>query len=52
MGVVTIPKSVTESRIIENADIFDFELSAEDMQGIAGLNENQRFGPDPDNFNF
>ncbi|MMZ59985.1 Glyoxal reductase [compost metagenome] len=52
MGVVTIPKSVTESRIIENADIFDFELSAEDMQEIAALNQNKRFGSDPDNFNF
>ncbi|SDE63228.1 Aldo/keto reductase [Fontibacillus panacisegetis] len=52
MGVVTIPKSVTESRIIENADIFDFELSGEDMQEIGALNQNKRFGSDPDNFNF
>ncbi len=51
-GVVTIPKSITESRIIENADIFDFELSAEDMEKISGLNQNKRFGPDPDNFDF
>lgn len=51
-GVVTIPKSVTESRIRENANVFDFELSAEDMETIDGLNKNHRFGPDPDNFNF
>ncbi|RKN87017.1 aldo/keto reductase [Paenibacillus ginsengarvi] len=51
-GVVTIPKSVTPSRIQENAQIFDFELSAEDMQRIDGLNEDRRVGPDPDNFNF
>lgn len=51
-GVVTIPKSVTEHRIRENADIFDFTLSAEDMEQISGLNQNKRFGPDPDNFNF
>lgn len=52
VGVVTIPKSVTESRIIENGDIFDFELSAEDIAAIDGLNLNKRFGSDPDNFNF
>ncbi|MEF2966034.1 aldo/keto reductase [Paenibacillus sp. M1] len=52
VGVITIPKSVTESRIIENADIFDFELSAEDIAAIDGLNQNKRFGSDPDNFNF
>ncbi|MCG1022581.1 aldo/keto reductase [Sutcliffiella horikoshii] len=51
-GVVTIPKSVKEHRIKENADIFDFELSAEEMQRIHALNENKRVGPDPDNFDF
>lgn len=51
-GVVTIPKSVKEHRIIENADIFDFELTTEDMASIDRLNEDQRVGPDPDNFNF
>ncbi|MCZ8517517.1 aldo/keto reductase [Paenibacillus filicis] len=51
-GVVTIPKSVTKHRIEENAGIFDFALSDEDMTRIDGLNQNKRFGPDPDNFNF
>jgi diketogulonate reductase-like aldo/keto reductase len=51
-GVVTIPKSVKENRIKENADIFDFELSQEEMQKIHALNENKRIGPDPDNFDF
>lgn len=51
-GVVTIPKSVKEHRIIENADIFDFELSTEDMNQINSLNQNERTGADPDNFNF
>ncbi|MDR0271267.1 aldo/keto reductase [Paenibacillus sp.] len=50
--IVTIPKSVKEQRIIENADVFDFDLSAEDMKQIDDLNENRRFGADPDNFNF
>ncbi len=48
--VVTIPKSITPSRIDENADIFDFELTAEDMDRIDTLNENKRTGPDPDKF--
>ncbi|MBU5352973.1 aldo/keto reductase [Paenibacillus barcinonensis] len=51
-GVVTIPKSTKAHRIIENADIFDFELSAEEMQRISSLNDNVRVGPDPDNFDF
>lgn len=50
--VVTIPKSIKEHRIIENADIFDFELTAEEMETINGLNKNERIGPDPDNFDF
>ena len=50
--VVTIPKSVREARIQENANIFDFELTAEDMTRLNALNENRRIGPDPDNFGF
>ncbi|MDN3018002.1 aldo/keto reductase [Paenibacillus sp. BSR1-1] len=51
-GVVTIPKSVKEHRIIENSQVFDFELTDEDMQRIDSLNQNHRVGPDPDNFDF
>lgn len=51
-GIVTIPKSVHDVRIRENADIFDFELSEEDMKEIDALNQNYRWGPNPDNFNF
>ncbi|AIQ10781.1 aldo/keto reductase [Paenibacillus durus] len=51
-GIITIPKSVHDSRIRENADIFDFELAEEDMRAIDALNRNARWGPDPDNFNF
>lgn len=50
--IVTIPKSVKESRIIDNANIFDFSLIESDIQKINALNENKRFGADPDNFNF
>lgn len=51
-GVVVIPKSVRRERIVENAGIFDFALSDEDMRAIDGLNQNRRFGPDPDTFLF
>ncbi|MBS4177741.1 aldo/keto reductase [Lederbergia citrea] len=51
-GVVTIPKSVHKERIQENADIFDFTLSEEDMKAIDQLNQDYRFGPDPDEFLF
>ncbi|MFC6040132.1 aldo/keto reductase [Paenisporosarcina macmurdoensis] len=51
-GVVTIPKSTKEHRIIENSSIFDFELSTDEMKQIASLNESKRIGPDPDTFDF
>ncbi|PLS14992.1 aldo/keto reductase [Bacillus sp. M6-12] len=51
-GVVTIPKSTKEHRIVENASVFDFALSDEDMKEIDALNQNLRVGPDPDNFDF
>lgn len=51
-GIVIIPKSIKEHRIQENANIFDFELTEEDMSQINSLNQNHRVGPDPDNFDF
>ncbi|TWK45180.1 MULTISPECIES: aldo/keto reductase [Bacillus] len=51
-GVITIPKSTKAERIAQNADVFDFELTLEEMKQIDGLNENTRVGPDPDNFDF
>ncbi|AUS08805.1 aldo/keto reductase [Laceyella sacchari] len=51
-GVVTIPKSTKAHRIAENAQVFDFALTDEEMERIDGLNQNKRVGPDPDNFDF
>jgi len=51
-GIVVIPKSTKEHRIIENANVFDFTLSDDDMKAIDALNQHHRVGPDPDNFDF
>lgn len=51
LGLIVIPKSVHAERIRENIDVFDFELSDEDMQQIATLDTETRQGPDPDEVN-
>jgi 2,5-diketo-D-gluconate reductase A len=50
LGNVVFPKSVTPRRIEENIDIWDFELSSEEMDRISALDRGERTGPDPDKF--
>lgn len=49
-GVATIPKSVNSSRIIGNADIFNFQLSSDDIKQIDSLDNDERTGAHPDHF--
>ncbi|NEM91612.1 aldo/keto reductase [Galbitalea soli] len=53
-GDVVFPKSVTHSRMVENFELFDFELSSEQLAAITALNrgEDGRTGPNPDDFNW
>jgi methylglyoxal/glyoxal reductase len=50
--LIVIPKSVTPERIRQNIDVFDFELSSDDMTKIDNLNANARVGSDPTTANF
>ncbi|WP_281864499.1 aldo/keto reductase [Planomicrobium okeanokoites] len=46
--LIVIPKSVTPSRIIENADVYDFSLAVEEIKAIDDLNQDWRTGTNPD----
>lgn len=50
LGNVAIPKSATPSRIAENFEVFDFELTGAQVARITGLDRGSRLGPDPDTF--
>ncbi|XP_036351105.1 prostaglandin-E(2) 9-reductase-like isoform X1 [Ochotona princeps] len=44
-GVVVLAKSFNEKRIKQNAQVFDFQLSSDDMKALEGLNKNFRYFP-------
>jgi 2,5-diketo-D-gluconate reductase A len=50
LGNIVIPKSANPVRIRQNRDIFDFELSADDVARITALNTGRRTGADPTTF--
>ena len=51
-GDIVFPKSVTLGRVVENFELFDFELTDDDVAAISALNKNERTGPNPDEFNW
>jgi len=51
-GIIVIPKSIKKKRIMENFDIFDFELNSEDMSDIKKLNKANKIFPEFDNVPF
>lgn len=52
LGYIPIPKSSNKKRLKENIDIFDFQLTEDDMNKINSINENYRVRYDPDNCDF
>ena len=50
LGLIPIPGSSNPEHIKENADIFDFALSQDEVAAISALDRGVRLAPDPDTF--
>lgn len=51
IGNLAIPKTTHKSRLLENFNVFDFELTETEMISIASLDSGMRLGPSPDELN-
>jgi len=51
-GDIVFPKSIKRERMVENFELFDFELTPDDLVAISALNRNERTGPNPDENNW
>lgn len=51
-GVIVLPKSTHAERIRQNCDVFDFNLTGEDMAAVSTIDTGRRNGADPDTFDF
>lgn len=51
-GIIVFPKTTKRERMIENADVFDFELSADEMAVIAAADKGLRVGAHPETTDF
>lgn len=50
LGLVTVPKSATPQRIRENIDLFDFELTADEVAALSALDQGESEAVDSDSF--
>lgn len=51
-NIIVLPKSTHQERIVENINVFDFEITPEDMAALDAMNQNFRVNSDPDTFDF
>ena len=48
LGNIVIPRAATAEKLVENLDVFDFELSDDEVEKLSGLDDGTRFRPNPE----